>query len=289
MKIAPLLLALGMLHAEESPFRFSLTGGYTFGQFIDIDQNYGDVGWLFFCPVNCQSTIFLQDTQFFFLDRGDFSFSAGAGLRQRFPMLSGYIGANVYYDYRDFNSSRDSLYRMGVGVEYLSNSFEARVNGYIPIGNTYSKGNPITINYLEGFQAILRNTEMALWGIDGEVGYWFASFKCLDFYAGVGVYSYGTYNRDDIKHNPFTGGYARALLTWNNYFNFEVRVSDDQVFKGRMEGVLWAQLPFEFFLNGFCMPYCIDPCEKIWTRPVFRHSILATTDCCCYDSWNWRN
>ena len=282
--------------AAESQVAIFFLGAGAFGNFIDIDQSYGQLGYLFFASLdNHFQSIFFQDTQFFFLQHNGLCFSAGAGLRQYVQPLQGFAGVNAYYDYRDFKltdafrGKYQSLSRIGFGLEFLNNGFEARVNGYIPVGRNIVKGEPVEIVYpdpIDVLTAVLRPSRLAFYGFDGEMGLWLLEGPSWRFYAAGGVYHYTTRSKN---FDHFTGSYGRAILSWYDYMNLELRVSSDKVYHRRVEGVVWFEVPFEYLLNGlYCLPCCgPDSCERIWERPVFRHSILGAGACCCYDDWTW--
>lgn len=285
-----LLLTLGALPLQAMSLKGEIVpiGGYAVGNFIDIDQNYGNVGFIYFCPLKNEQTFAFQDTQFFFLDNRDWCASVGLGIRHHVSQLKGFLGANLYYDYRNVHHHRQTLNRMGVGVEYLANCVEVRANGYFPFGTQFSKSDrSVPIVYPGGFSTSVSRSRISVWGVDAELGVWLWKKNAFGFYVAGGPYVYGNYKKT-FRKDPFAGGYGRALFSYNSYCNVELRTSYDQVFKGRVEGVFWLQFPIEYFCNSFRLKNrACSPCENIWSRPVFRHNILATVDCCCFNGWNW--
>lgn len=95
--------------------------------------------------------------------------SFGGGLRSRF-WDSVIFGRYGYYDY--MHSQGNQFQQATVGMELLAWRWEARTNGYIPLGNGSGSGSgaPGTA-YLQNGLIFLQGTQQAaLTGIDGEIG-----------------------------------------------------------------------------------------------------------------------
>lgn len=161
---------------------------------------------------------------------GKFAFNTGViGRRHRGCTV---YGMNLYYDYR--NAQRARFNQVGAGAEILGEHWDFRVNGYLPFGIKHSHLYAIK---LEGLTVTGRR-EIALKGLDMEIG---VHNRCRDpwgFYAGVIPYCYGAEGLDAW------GGKVRLLAQWTDYITLEVDGSYDSLFHGIVQGQLSLNIPF---------------------------------------------
>ncbi len=94
------------------------------------------------------------------------------GLGYRFRHANGWVyGVNGYFDY--LNSRYDNGFtQIGLGVEALSQDWELRANGYLPVGDVEAALVSANAALIEAGRLIFRaGEETALQGVDGEIGY----------------------------------------------------------------------------------------------------------------------
>ena len=153
---------------------------------------------------------------------GKFAFNSGVVGRHHSGCTV--YGMNLYYDYR--NAQRARYNQVGAGFEVLGEQWDFRMNGYLPFGIKHSHLYAIK---LEGL-AVSARQEIALKGVDVELG---VHNRCRDpwgFYAGVIPYCYGA------KGVNAWGGKLRLLAQWTDYLALEVDGSYDSLFHGIVQG-----------------------------------------------------
>jgi hypothetical protein len=94
------------------------------------------------------------------------------GLGYRFRHENGWVyGFNGYFDY--LNSQYDNGFtQLGLGVEALSQDWELRANGYLPVGDIEAALASANAALIEAGRLVFRaGEETALQGFDGEIGY----------------------------------------------------------------------------------------------------------------------
>ena len=197
------------------------------------------------------------DVRTHLFDDGKFAFNAG--VIGRYHRRCTVFGMNVYYDYRNAQHARYN--QVGGGLEALGERWDFRMNGYLPFGIKHS---PFYAIKLEGLTLVGRE-ELALKGLDFEVG---VHTKCRDpwgFYSGVIPYCYGA------KGMNAWGGKIRLLAQWKDYITLEVDGSYDSLFHGIVQGQISFNIPF-----GTKKP-TVHPAD--WkprmVEPVLRSEIIA--------------
>ncbi len=203
--------------------------GYTaLGAFVPLDLD-ADLGLTFF-----EGQLLIQNNS---------ALGANAILGHRFydPALEAVYGGYVAYDFR--NTGRSSFSQIGIGLEYLSSVFDARINGYFPFGAIRNQvassstgfgfvGNSLV---LSGF----RQFETAATVVDAEVGREIipiGSNGSLRAYAGTYLISaQGSPTVVGVK------GRIEALPT--DFLNVGVSVQNDSLFDTRVVFTVGASFP----------------------------------------------
>ncbi|MFZ4773614.1 MAG: inverse autotransporter beta domain-containing protein, partial [Chlamydiia bacterium] len=198
----------------------------------------------------------LQPDQVYFLDArghvlntGSFALNAGLGLRYLLKnRQKTLLGINGYYDYR-VNKGL-SFNQVGIGLEALAAKWEARLNGYLPIGGRNQLESEqigayvplqFTKNNLVVAQAITQTYTSPLGEIDAEIGYHFqpTAKKDLDLYFGVGPYYLQIANGAAAA-----GGAARVALSMSRFITVTGNYSYDRFFKNIVQGEIAINVPF---------------------------------------------
>lgn len=256
-----------------------LYGAYAFGQGVGIDKSYGSLG-LFWIPESDASIKPLFDLQGHYIENNRWAFNIGSGLRWRLDDSCQVLGAYIYYDYRQA-SHHGNFNQIGLGLEFLSETFEFRINGYLPICRQRQIGEKFVKTYSDGLVAISHKTETAMKGVDAEAG--MCLFRCNDWklYTALGTYYYDSH---DPKDHTW-GGKARIFLCWNDYISLEARTTYDDIFRSRVQGVVSVNLPLDLLFSFFSDTCSCSTCFcDLLNEPVQRNDLIVLDPCCC---WKW--
>lgn len=163
------------------------------------------------------------DYRFSVTNVGDQWHNAGIGYRQLVPGVNTIVGAYVYYDARGIDEER--FHQVSNGVELLGDWFDARVNGYYPVGTdrkftgqTYFAGNQI-----------LGTIDAALTGADAEIGTRVPGVENLKLFGGGYTYH--------VMGSPDATG-PRGRLEWYAapWLTGEVAVQHDDLYGTTVTG-----------------------------------------------------
>lgn len=194
------------------------------------------------------------------------------------------FGGNLFYDYRQATSEHN-FHQIGLGVEYLTDAFDFRLNGYIPISKSLLRTNSITFNYPGGYKATAADLRASYGGFDAEVGSFIKNpnWDETRLYAAFGYYYYA-------RTHKFSNDYgikARIETKFSDYFTFEFKGGFDHVNHGMAQGTLYASIPLESLFN-FCFKQKIEcPKNNRLYQPIKRQDIIALTEKSCGWIWNW--
>ena len=187
-------------------------------------------------------------------------FAANVGFSVRHQHACRVYGASVYYDMR--NADHGRFNQLGVSLESLGERWDFRMNGYLPFSR---KEGDLYATHLDGLTLTGRQ-EIALKGLDLEVGTHFDPKQCWNFYTGAIPYCYGAHGINAW------GGKLRLLARYKNYVTFEIDGSYDSLFHGIVQGQLSFTLPF-----GPKVAMRRNTPWKQWiVQPVLRSEIIAT-------------
>ena len=105
-----------------------------------------------------------------FDDRQSNEGNFGAGYRRMLP--GGWnLGGYVYFDRLNTQFNND-FYQVTLGTEALGTDWDARANGYVPVGSTSRSTPSLSRAELDGSSiAIVNGSEQALSGFDAEAGW----------------------------------------------------------------------------------------------------------------------
>jgi hypothetical protein len=254
---------------------FRLSGEFAAGRFIAIDQNYGGASF-FVVPSSTTSIHPLFDIRGFKLENKDYAASAGIGMRFVDKPIKKVYGINAYYDYLYLRSK--SFHQWGVGFELLSGCWEFHVNGYLPVSHKHYLTSERTQEFPGGFVTTFRQNEFALKGVEFTAGGRWNFNEDLYLYIAPGFYFY---NNRDIGN--FQGFQCTAEINWNDWISFKLNSSYDSKFKGRFQGVLSLNLPFDIG-NSLCECTCRTPESRMVGLPVRRNDLIFIKKCCSSES-----
>ena len=266
----------------EGPLPYRVTGRHIEAKGIGYDQGYTSLD-LFLSPSDpyfCNWIPFL-DLRGHIFDNGDPAANAGVGMR--YIEGNSVFGANVYYDYRQNKHRHNSQHektrvynQVGVGLEYLGECFDVRVNGYLPVARRKSSTYDFGFGYFSNNYLYLREKhDVAMRGVNGELGYHVPvkNPSQIDLYLAAGPY----YLQGQGKATY--GGEGRVVLDLWRYLRLEGSASYDNTFKWIGQGQLGINIPFG--PRGTITPTpCNDYCKEYVvryraTQRVDRNEIIA--------------
>ena len=186
-------------------------------------------------------------------DDGRFATNAGLGLRYNW---SGYtFGGNFYYDYRDAKNLQP--HQLAGGLEFLTNNYDIRLNGYGPIADTTVEKQARFVKFQGNGAIFKRRFKAALPMIEGEYGMPFGS-RCgiANFYGAIGPYYLFEKKVSGTRLGDAVGGQARILLNMIQRFGFQFNFSYDKIYKWIFQGT-----------GGISIP--LGKTERIWKSKNF--------------------
>lgn len=221
----------------------------------------------------CDAWIPFIDVRGHVFNNGKWAANAGLGLRY----LTGCSvwGANVYYDYR--KTKHFHYNQVGVGLEWLGQVWEARINGYLPVGKTEKFFSRFRFDRFRGNSLILsRKREFAMKGFNAEVGYHWDCWECFPLYFAAGPYYL------EGKGRVAWGGKLRARVDLWDCAYVQGNISYDKVFKwiGQAE----IGITFGFGCSRQIKTRCGNCCDTALTlsdrslQPVDRFEIIAVDE-----------
>ncbi|NGX39797.1 MAG: hypothetical protein KR126chlam1_01130 [Chlamydiae bacterium] len=202
----------------------------------------------------------------------EFAANAGIGLRYLDDCCASW-GANVYYDYRSDRDRKVHFHQIGAGLEYLTDCFDVRLNGYFPITRKDCFKKLHGEYETDDLKVECCLESVSFIGGNLEVGVPFCFFPYVDFYIAGGPYYY-----DARKTSKDTwGGQIRLDAFICTNFRVGLIVNHDSIFDTRVQGVVSFTLP----LGGKCVTDCGQSCAL---RRVERNEIIVLNE--LFD-WSW--
>lgn len=251
-----------------------LEGGYAFGKFIGIEKDYAQAGLFAPFALSPQWLAFTDLQGYRFQDH-TWASSFGVGLRawndnQRI------VGANFYYDRTWKNKA---FHRLGLGFEWITPSWDFRLNGYVPLGSQKHRIGQRRFRYEGDYNATVQLVEYPFsGGLDAQVGTLLAFWHDFNIYGAIGPYYYPKNHFRSVF-----GGFTRLEFNWKSFVSMQMRVSFDRVYHTHVQGLVKINIPFEILSNW---PSLDDLYNVFFTQPVRREGIIFSKRCCQY-KWNW--
>lgn len=203
---------------------------YLYGNGIGYNKGYGSIRSLFTAPNEYGYPLVpFFDARAHYTDNDHWA--ANIGLGGRFLLSRSVLGVNVFYDFR--STSRYNYNQVGLGVEWMRNWFSCRFNGYFPTGSTRSK--PFDRHRWK------QKREIAMNGVDMELGANFNSFLKGEWYVGLGPYFY-----KGEKTKKAYGGQAKIKSQFGRFVCIEGAGSYDSLFKARGHISIALTLPLGY-------------------------------------------
>lgn len=218
-------------------------------------------------------------------DNGRWAANVGVGGRYYVCDWQMALGANVYYDYREFRHSQ--FQNIGVGLELLTDRLNFRVNGYIPVGNQVGS-NQLTVfdNFIGPYVINQNKRHVTMGGVDGEVEALVYQSGCFQLWAAAGAYYFTDTRRVfNSSRDDIVGGEFRLEADVNQYLALEGILTTDRIFHTRVQGKITLSLPLDFFGYDVCSSGWCEGCcwlEQMYMRTPRRYEIIPMDPQCCY-------
>lgn len=248
--------------------------GYTFGKGIETNKNYATATIMVFPNIRRRNIIPFVSLSAHHLSNNKWAGSFGGGARWQ-PDGSCYLlGFNVFYD--TLKRNLGTFEQVGAGVEYLSSTWEGRINAYFPVGTKYRSKLATTFDgYDGGYFININQIERSSRGFDAEIGWNTYFCNQYRFYTGVGPAWFEDYNS---FRNQWAFK-ARALIQWSRYLTFEVRTFKEENRAWHWQGAAFLTVPFEC-IEDFCSCGLTD----LFARPVYRNALIKSSSECGWET-----
>jgi hypothetical protein len=268
----------------KDPLPEHISGRHTEGKGLGYSKGYTSLDLFLSQPFSQRRSVPFLDLRGHIFNDGKYAANAGLGFRYLYEHFQQIWGINAFYDY--FQTSQRPYNQVGVGLEVLAEHWDARVNGYIPVG--HKQTNIYRFHYedlsLDNFLLVARE-QFAMRGVDSEVGYRFCKTRYFDFHVGAGPYYYWgtsakTENAFRETRRQAIGGRIKAQIGIMNYLFLDGYVGYDSLFRWTGQGTITLSLPFNFTVrtkkNCSNISYCLK--ERLF-RPVSRNEIVTIDSC----------
>jgi len=266
------LLFFSLIFASLEAFELDSWIGHTEGKGLGYSQGFTSFELFLSEKFSCERIAPFVDVQYNIFNRGKAAWNLGLGGRLINTYSNQIWGVNFYYD--DRNKPEHHYYQLGCGIEILGENWEVHVNGYLPVCRTKTPIYTLNYDFRSGFLAIARE-QMAMRGVDSEVGYHFSNRHCHDLYIGLGPYFYEAFsektkNAWNSAYRRAPGGRLRAKSVFLTYFELEATTCYDSLFKWTAQAQIALNIPFG--CDTPSKPWCID--DRL-TQKVIRNPIIV--------------
>ena len=150
----------------ETPYIQQFGGGYRFGDGVGFKNGYTDLEWMIPIRGDAEFDNFFADLHFLVRDDAKLGGNATLAYRRYNLDWNRIFGGYVFWDGTQ-TPLGNQLQQMGLGVETLGQFIDARANVYLP--DAFELRGPLP-NIFQGNSLIIHRAEVAMTGVDGEVG-----------------------------------------------------------------------------------------------------------------------
>ncbi len=173
-------------------------------------------------------------------DDQKFATNAGVGLRYDFSKYT--FGGNFYIDYR--NATHLNPFQLAGGLEFLSDTFDIRANGYGPFTNASYKAPLSFVEFMGNRAQFKQKAKAALPAIEAEIGSPIGQ-RCqkINLYAALGPYYLFKRTVSGVNLGNAIGGKGRLVTDYRSLINFAVDATYDKIFKWTVQGTAAISIP----------------------------------------------
>jgi len=259
----------------------TLTLRHTIGKSVWSTQSYTTLEGRYFWKTDIPRVWSFIDIGCHRFDNNTYATNLGVGFRYLLNDSSDILGFNVYQD--SLYTKCNTFNQIGLGLEFLSEGWAARINGYLPIGPNEKQcgGTDLFNDYVGDFFFISQHFETALTGVDFEIESVLWRCHCFSFSVMAAPYYY--HNGGCGTKNIF-GVSVGAKLNVMNYLDFSFYAARGGFCETRLMGQLAINIPFGCFCEDQCCGCCYDRC--LLYQPTRRNDALVMHRF-CRSRWNW--
>ena len=209
------MFTLPVVAQEVGQVKPRFSGTFQTGPGAGYESSFGSVyGFVPFAQTAGVSTFYGEGRFNLFTDGGGESGNLRAGYRTVLPDSNVVLGSYAGWDIRS-SAADETFHQLGLGAEVLGDKWEARINGYIPLGDanrtiassTTDTGFVVSDLSFVGNRLLFSGqreqsqttiTEAAFGGIDLEGGYQLSKWQSGNLYGYLGLYLIGAEERDTV-------------------------------------------------------------------------------------------
>ncbi|CAK9013116.1 Invasin [Durusdinium trenchii] len=210
---------------EVAPFVTRFSTSSVVGEDVGVDDSFSTIEWFMPLLGNLENEMLFGDARGIFRHDGTLGSNLGLGYRIFDPTYNRIFGVNAYWDHLQTKDSEFN--QLGIGMEAIGPYLELRSNVYIP--DVSDTEQPIA-NAFVGHQLLVNRNEIALTGVDAEIGASLPRLGELQARVFGGVYHYRQTNVDST-----TGWRMRGELNYSEGLALQASVQDDSLF-----GTTWS-------------------------------------------------
>lgn len=205
----------------QTPYIQRFGGGYRYGDGLGFQNGYADLEWMI--PIRGDSRLdnFFVDTHFLIKDEAKVAGNVTLDYRRYNPEWNRIIGLYAFWDGMQ-TPLGNQMQQLGVGLETMGRILDARMNVYIPDAFGVRGALP---NIFQGNHLIVNRAEVAMTGVDGEIGVNLPEFLNVRSRVFGGGYFFDGHGTQDTHGWKVRAEAELARNVWVDY-----SLQDDKLF-----------------------------------------------------------
>lgn len=205
----------------QTPYIQRFGGGYRYGDGPGFQNGFADLEWMIPIRGDAEFDNFFIDTHFLLKDQNKVAGNVTLDYRRYNLEWNRIFGTYVFWDGMQTPLS-NHLQQLGVGFETMGQIIDARTNVYIPDAFGVRGALP---NLFQGNHLIVNRAEVAMTGVDGEIGVNLPELFNVRSRVFGGGYYYNGHGSGNI-----TGWKARAEAELARNVWVDYSIQDDKLF-----------------------------------------------------------
>lgn len=272
-----------LLRRCECPCPLNVYLEYTQGDWFDLDDGYITLGAFGVMPRRQSCDLFpVYNAAIHYIpETEDTAMNLGFGFRYLDSCCCRVFGLNFFYDFRE--NCVDQYHRIGTGIEYLSDCFDFRFNGYFPVGENIGESEVYVFDdYIGDYLATCQIIQKALCGFDFEFGKGCCFCNCIEVYGALGGHFYSR-----CWDSSAYGVDGRIRASYCNFYG-EIKGGYDKEYEGMFRATIGFSIPLYNSKNrsrASCRYN--DCCRNLVCERIERQNLIVLDRPCCHWTWNW--
>lgn len=206
---------------SQTPYIQQFGGGYRYGDGLGFQNGFADLEWMIPIRGDAEFHNFFIDTHFLLKDQNKVAGNVTLDYRWYDLDWNRIFGTYVFWDGMQ-TPLGNQLQQLGVGFETMGQIIDARTNVYIPDAFGVRGALP---NLFQGNHLIINRAEVAMTGVDGEIGINLPEILNVRSRVFGGGYYFNGHGNGNI-----TGWKARAEAEFSRNVWIDYSVQDDKLF-----------------------------------------------------------